>query len=174
MKKIIATAISFIIMIMLITVTNVNATTGSTLADELCNIGTKYGLSSSDKIKIKRYLADNPVTDEQANQIMEKVNQAVKIMEDAGTTDVNQLTKAQKNQLKTIANEAASIIGLTLTYRNGTVEIYKDGKLIEVITFRDGKLAYTGENNNTIIGITSVAVIALATTFILRKKIANA
>ena len=152
---------------------NVNATTSSTLADELCNLGSKYGISSSDKIKIQRYLADNPVTDEQANQVMKKANEAVQIMEEAGTTNVNQLTKAQKNRLKTVANEGASIVGLTLTYKNGTVEIYKSGKLIEVITFRDGKLAYTGNNQETAIVIITVAVVALVTSFILRKKIAN-
>lgn len=171
MKKIIATAILFIMMVMFITTINVEAATSSTLADDLYNLGAKYGVSSSDKIKIKRYLVDNPVTNDQANQIMEKANEAVKIMEEANATNVNQLAKEQKNKVKTIANEAASIVGLTLTYKNGTVEIYKNGKRIEVITFRDGKLAYTGNEGYAFIILTSV--VALATSFIVRKKFAN-
>lgn len=174
MKKIIAIAISFIIIVTTITISNVEATTSSTLADDLYNMGAKYGLSTSDKIKIQRYLVDNPVTNEEANQIIAKANEAVSIMEEAGTTNVKKLTKAQKNKLKTVANEGASIVGLTLTYKNGTVEIYKNGKLIEVITFREGKLAYTGNNQATAIVITTVAVVALVTTsFIRRKKFAN-
>lgn len=173
MKKIIATAILLIMMVAFFTVVDVNAATSSTLADDLYNLGAKYGVSSSDKIKIKRYLADNPVTNDQANQIMAKANEAIKIMEEAKVTNVNQLTKEQKNKLKTIANEAASIVGVTLTYKNGTVEIYKNGKRIEVITFSNGKLAYTGNDGHTIIAITSIAVVALTASFIVRKKFAN-
>lgn len=172
MKKVIAVAI-LIIMIMMFGVSNVEAATSKTLANELYNIGAKYGLTSSDKIKIERYLADNPVTDGQANQVIAKANEAVKIMENAGTTDIKKLTKAQKNNLKTIANEAASIVGVTLTYKNGTVEIYKNGKLLEVITFREGKLAYTGNKSPVIVITSLIAVVALTTSIIVRKKIAN-
>ena len=71
MKKLISIAILFIMVAMLAT-TIVNAATSSTLADELYALGSKYGMTSQDKVKIERYLADNPVTDAQANQVMEK------------------------------------------------------------------------------------------------------
>lgn len=173
MKKLISIAILFVMVAMLAT-TMVNAATSSTLADDLYALGSKYGMTSADKVKIERYLADNPVTDEQANQVLAKAQEAVKVMEDAGVTDVTKLTNEQKNQLKTIANEAASIVGVTLTFKNGTVEVYKDGRRIEVITFRDGKLAYTGNNVNLVLVVSSVAVVALATGFVVRKKFANA
>lgn len=173
MKKLISIAILFVMVAMLAT-TMVNAATSSTLADDLYALGSKYGMTSADKVKIERYLADNPVTDEQANQVLAKAQEAVKVMEDAGVTDVKSLTTEQKNQLKSIANEAASIVGLTLTFKAGTVEIYKDGKLIETITFNNGKLAYTGNNVNLVLVVSSVAVVALATGFVVRKKFANA
>ena len=173
MKKLITITILFIMVAMLAT-TIVNAATSSTLADELYALGSKYGMTSQDKVKIERYLADNPVTDAQANQVMEKAKEAVKIMEEAGTTDVSKLTTEQKNKLKTLANEAASIVGLTLTFKSGTVEIYKDGKLIEVLGLENGKLAYTGNNVNVVLVVSSVAVVALAAVIVARKKFANA
>ena len=79
----------------------------------------------------------------------------------------------KKAQLKTLASEAASIVGATVSFKADTVEIYKDGKLIETIGNNSGKLAYTG-NNNIALVVSSIAVIALASVAIARKKLANA
>ena len=95
-------------------------------------------------------------------------------MEAAGTTNINDLTSEQKDQLKALANEAASIIGLTLVFKSGTVEMYKDGTLIETLGLESGKLAYTGNSVNTVLVVSSVAVVALAAGLIARKKFANA
>lgn len=174
MRKLIASIILFVMVATLAT-TVVRATTASTLAEDLYKIGAKYGMTSAHKVKIERYVSDNGVTNSQAEQVMAKANEAVKVMEAAGTTDFNKLTAEQKNQLKTIANEAASIVGLTLTFKNGTVEIYKDGKRIEALGFNSGKLAYTGNNVNLVLVVSSVvAVVALAAGFTIRKKFANA
>lgn len=172
MKKLASIAIIFV-MVAILATTVVNAATSSTLANELYALGSKYGMTTADKVKVERYLADNPVTDDQANQVMAKANEAVKIMEEAGTTNVSELTTEQKNKLKTLANEAASIVGLTLTFKSGYVEIYKDGKPIETIGLENGKLAYTGNNVNVVLVVSSVAVVALAVGIIARKKFAN-
>ena len=172
MKKILSIAIVFVMVAVLAT-TAVNAATSSTLANDLYTIGSKYGMTSADKVKIERYLADNAVTDEQANQVLAKANEAAKIMEEAGVTNYKDLTADKKNELKTIANEAASVLGLTLTFKSGNVEVYKDGKLIETISSKDGKLAYTGNNTAIAIAVSSIAVVALAAGLVARKK-ANA
>ena len=155
------------------TITGVNATTNDNLADTLYNIGSKYGMTKSDKVKIERYLADNPVTESEANAIVAKANEAAKIMDEAGVTDFSKLSEDKKAEIKSIANQAASIVGVTLTYKSGSVEIYKDGKLIETVTNNNGKLAYTG-NNNIVLVVSSIAVIALASVAVARKKLANA
>lgn len=174
MKKFLSMIITFLVIAILAT-TVVNATTSATLADELYALGSKYGMTSADKIKIERYLADNTVTDEQANAVMEKAREAAKIMDDAGETNVNELTKDQKNQLKSKANEAASILGLTLTFKSGTVEVYKNGKLIETLGVNNsGKLVYTGNNTNAILVVSSIVAVALTAGFVARKKFANA
>ena len=172
MKKLLTISI-LAVMLVLMTITGVNATTNDNLADTLYNIGSKYGMTKSDKVKIERYLADNPVTESDANAIVAKANEAAKIMDEAGVTDFSKLSEDKKAEIKSIANQAASIVGVTLTYKSGSVEIYKDGKLIETVTNNNGKLAYTG-NNNIVLVVSSIAVIALASVAVARKKLANA
>lgn len=152
----------------------VNATTTSTLAEELYAKGQKYGITTADKVKIERYLSENPVTEEQANKIIEKANEAVAIMEKAGITNYDKLTTAQKDELKSIATSAADIIDVKLVFKKGYVEIYNNaGKLIETVGENNGKLAYTGNNVNVVLTTSVIAIIALAIT-VVSKRYANA
>ena len=153
----------------------VSAATTETLADELYVKGKKYGMTTADKVRIERYLSENPVTDEQANQIMSKADEAVAVMENAGVTNYNKLTQDKKSELKTIAKETADIVGAKLEFKSGSVEIYDaNGKLIETVAQNNGKLAYTGNNSvNVVLTVSVIAMIALAIT-VGGKKIANA
>ena len=172
MKKLLSISI-LALMLILMTVTGVNAANNDSLANDLYNIGAKYGMTKADKVKIERYLADNPVTESEANSIVAKANEAAKVMEAEGTTDYKKLPEAKKSELKKLASDAASIVGATVSFKANSVEIYKDGKLIETIGNNSGKLAYTG-NNNTVLVVSSIAVIALASVAVARKKLANA
>ncbi len=172
MKKTIVCAILFVMLVCVAT-TFVSATTSSELAAKLYDMGSKYGVTSADKVKMERYLADNPVTEEQANKIVAEAEAAVKVMEDAGKTSYKDLSDADKATLKTKANNAASVLDVSLTFKKGSVEVYKEGKLIETITSKDGKLAYTGNNYGVVLAVSSIAVVALAAGLVARKK-ANA
>ena len=173
MKKVLTIAILFVMVAMLAT-SVVNAATTSELVDKIYSMGEKYGLTSADKVRLERFLADNPVSEEEADQLIAKAEAAVKVMEDAGVTSVSELTTAQKNQLKSIANEAADIVGVTLVFSSSKVEIYKDGKLVETVTANDDKLAYTGNSINAVLVVSSVAIIALAAVIVAKKRLANA
>ena len=130
-------------------------------------------MTSADKVKVERYLSENTVTDEQANAIVAKADEAIAVMEAAGTTDYSKLTDAQKDQVKSIANSAADIIDVKLVFKKNTVEIYNNaGKLIETIGNNNGKLAYTGNNVNVVLTTSVIAVIALAIT-VATKRILN-
>lgn len=146
MKKLLTISILTAIII-LSAVTGVNATTGATLADELYAKLSKYGMTSADKVKVNRYVADNKVTEDQANSVMAKANEAVKVMENAGVTNYAKLTDAQKEEVKSIAKEAAKIVDVTLVFGKEEVKIYKNGKLIDVVGEKDGKLVYTGSKD---------------------------
>ena len=148
-----------------------NAATTATLADELYSKGSKYGMTSAAKVKIERYLSENTVTDEQANAIVAKADEAIAVMEAAGTTDHSKLTDAQKDKLKSIANSAAAIIDVKLVFKKNTVEIYDNaGKLIETIGQNNGKLAYTGNNVNVVLTTSVIAIIALAITVATKRN----
>lgn len=162
-NKMLAIAL-IVIMLMMTFATAVFATTSDELGSKLYAKGEKYGMTSADKVKIERFLSENPVTDAEADAILAKADEAIAIVEESGVTDLSKLTTAQKNQLKEIAKSAAEIVNVTLVFKTSSVEIYKDGKLIETVTANNGKLAYTGNNLNMILVVSTISIIALAIT----------
>ena len=174
MKKTLIVSILMAI-ILLACASVVNATTSSTLADELYAKGKKYGMTSADKVKIERYLSENTVSDEKANQIISKADEAIAVMEKAGVTSYDKLSQAEKSKIKTIAKEAAVVVDVKLVFKSGSVEIYNnEGKLIETVAHNNGKLAYTGNNSvNVVLTVSVIAIIALAIT-VGGKKFASA
>lgn len=169
MKKFLTVSLLFVMLVMAFA-TGVNAATSATLADELYAKGAKYGMTTSDKVKVERYLAENKITDAEADAVLAKADEAIAVMQSAGTTDYNKLTKAQKEQVKSIATAAAEIVDVKLVFGTKTVSIYnKDGKLIETVTNNSGKLAYTGNNINVVLVVSIVAIIALAITVVAKR-----
>lgn len=174
MKKVLTIA-TLCVMLVMAFATIANAATSAELADKLYEKGAKYGMTAADKVRVERYLSENPVTDAQADAVLAKADEAIAVMEKAGVTDYTKLTTAQKNEIKAIAQAAAELIDVKLVFKTGTVEIYnKDGKLIETVSLNGGKLAYTGNNVNTVVGVSAVAIIALAIGVVTKKRIANA
>ena len=181
MKKVISILLLFLVMATMSTVGN--ATTTDTLAEELYSIGKPYGLREEDKVRIERYLSDYEVTNEQATKVVEKAKKMVEIFKKADAKSVKELTKSERDEFISISNQIADILGLKLEFniktggKGSTVKIYKDGKLIEIVTLVNSetdKLAYTGNNTNILLVVSSVAVIALLAGIAVRKKFANA
>ena len=173
MKKTLTIAL-LVVMAIMAFATVVNAATTSTLADELYSKGAKYGMTSADKVKIERYLAENKVTDAQADKILVKADEAIAVMEKAGVTSYNKLTDSQKSEIKSIATEAAKEVDLKLVFKTRSVEIYNaDGKLVETISNTNGKLAYTGNTLNIALVASVISIVAVAAV-VARKKLVNA
>ena len=174
MKRLFAVTILFVVL-MTVLATSVNAVSTSEMIEKLYQMGQPYGMTQADKVKMERFFADNPVTEAQADQIIAKGEEAVALMQAAGTTNYKELTTEQKNQLKSIATSAADLINVKLVFKTGAVEIYdQDGKLIETVTENNGKLAYTGNNINVVLVVSVIAIIALAITVVAKRKFANA
>ena len=173
MKKIISIALLIVVLLGTLAV-NVNAATTDSV-NEIYTIGSKYGMTSADKVKIERYLKENPVTDAQANEILTKADEAIAVMEKAGVTNYDKLTKAQKNEIKSVATEAAKIVDLKLVFNKKSVAIYnKDGKLVETVSNTNGKLAYTGNVVNVVVLATTVVALVAVSAVVARKRIVNA
>lgn len=172
MKKVVSL---LILIVMIIGVASVVCATSSLeLAGKLYEIGKPYGMTTANKVRIERYLKENPVTDEVANKVVAKMEEGAKVFKDADATKYSELSDSEKEEVKSIANEVATIMGLTLKFKAKEVEIYKDGELIEVVHYDSNKFLYTGNNVNTILVVSSTVVIALVAGFALRKKFANA
>lgn len=171
MNKTIKVVLITIIALLAIT-TIVNAATPSEeLVSYIKSQGGKY-ITDSHIVKIERYLKDYPVSETEKNQLKEKIDAAKAIVDQSGVNNLKNLSKADKEKLKTIANEAAAIVNVNLVFKKDSVEIYKNGKLIENIYFNE-KLSSTG-SQISILEVSSVAIIALATVAFLVRKNANA
>ena len=171
MRKVLTVAIVFV-MLMAVAVTVVNASSVSTLPDELYAIGQKYGMTAKKKADMESYLADHSLSNAECDRILALAQQADQIMKDNNTTNFKTLPADVKEQLKSLANQAADIAGVTLNFKSNDIEVYQNGELIEVISgsSASGKLAYTG-NDNVALVVSSIAVIALAaTTMIVATK----
>ena len=158
----------------------VKATTHSELLDYLMKshkiAGKDVSISEENKVKIKRYLSENTLTDEQATKIKAKVDEGIALMERAGVSDPAYLSVSDKVKLIDIGKDAAAVAGLTLVVdsNNDSIEIYKNGTLIESASTTPGKLVQTGTTHYSYVIIPSIAIIAVAVALVVRKKRVNA
>lgn len=170
MKKTLTIALLFVLVAM--TATTVSATATDDLVAFLSQTftvaGEKVQLSATEKVKVERYLAENPVTDEQVVAVKAKVNETIAYVE--SIADQEELTDAQKNKLVSLANETASILGLTVSYNatDKAISVYQNGKLVESISL-DASLAQTGGINVVYVVLPVVAIIAIAAALVARK-----
>lgn len=139
MKKLLSTMlIAVVAMIMLGTVSK------ATTKDELKNYlftqkdftGTNLIMQDEDKVKFERYLSTHDVTDAQAGEIKNIIEQARAYMNKDGAKSPNKVSsKEKKKELFEYAKKVASVLGLTVTYNasDETLDIYENGKHIETI-----------------------------------------
>lgn len=177
MKKVFK--ITLIVAILLICCATVaHAATNSDVVSYLKKSHTVAGktvkLSDANALKVDKYFSTYPVSSENADKIIAKVDEGIALMNAAGVSDPNKLPKAQKDKLLSIAQEAAQLAGATLTFNSTdkTIDIYVNGVLFDQISTKSGNtLVQTGADYSYIVyTIAAVAVIAVASVVIYRKK----
>lgn len=181
MKKVLRILLVFALILVCYTTVAKAATTDELIAyasKTFTIAGKQVKLTDGDLIKVKRYIKENPVTESEADRIIAKADQIISIMNAEGVSNPTKLSKSKKDEVLKIAQEAAEITGATLTYdsTNKSITVYKNGKKFESISLGNYKLVQTGSDNTAyvVLGATGVvAVIAIATITIYRKKRAN-
>lgn len=180
MKRLLKVTLAFVLVVLFYTTVAKAATTDELIAyasKTFTIAGKQVKLSDADVLKVKRYLSENPVTSSDADKIIAKAEQIISIMRAEGVADITKLSKAKKDEVLKIAQEAAAITGATLTYdsTNKAIAVYKNGKKVESLSLQNYKFVQTGSDNTmyVVIPTVTVAVIAVATVVILRKKKAN-
>ena len=167
-----------VVLLLILATTIVSANAGEELLAELSKTYTVGGkeltISSADKVKIERYLAEHEITEAQKNTLLEKLNGIIDIMNSENVSDPAKLSKENKEKAIKLAEEGASAINLKLVADtvSNTIKIYdNNGKLVETAKIENGKLAYTGNNSYIYVVAPVVALIAIATFAIVRKKV---
>ena len=169
MKKILAISILAMVVLMLVC-TVVKATTQSELEEYLLGSvtinGKEVSLTSAEKKQVKDYLASHKLTDAQATTIKTKVDECINVMKKAGVTQVQNLKTADKQKLLSLAQEAASAVGLKVDMTTGVVT---DEAGNVVFTLTKGKLVQTGSSNIAYVVIAGLAIIAVVGTVVYKK-----
>jgi len=169
----VAKVFALVLFMVLALATAVNASANEDLLKELSKTytvgGKEISISAADKVKIERYLADNPVTEAEKDTIISKLNAIVDIMNSENVSDPGKLSAAKKTEAMNLAKEAASAIDLKLVMdtNTNTIDVYNaEGKLLESAKIEQGKLSYTG--NSSIVYVV-VAIIAVAAVVAVKK-----
>lgn len=100
------------------------------------------------------------ISDEQKAQLTAKIDEATKVLQDNGTTDLASLPKTVRSQLVTLAQDAAKIVDLTLTYDNGSKTITIVDKAGTVVAKIENVVKTTGADTTAAV-MTAVTLIAL-------------
>lgn len=172
----VAKLFALVLFMVLALATAVNASANDDLLKELSKTytvgGKEISISAADKVKIERYLADNPVTEAEKDTIISKVNAIVDIMNSENVSDPGKLSAAKKTEAMNLAKEAASAIDLKLVMdtNNNTIKVYDaEGKLLESAKIEQGKLSYTGNSSVAYVVAPVVAIIAVAAVVAVKK-----
>lgn len=192
MKKVFSTIlIALVAMLMLGTVSM--ATTEAELEEYLYSVhevgGAKVQIRDTDKVKLEKFFKENKITDAQATEVKEIIDNALKLMNDDGAASPEKIsTVAKKQELLEYARKVASILGYTVSY-DGTekrLDVYKDGTQVDSlywgvyvdengnkVSTTEPKLAQTG-STNYIYAIAAGVVLIAGIAYVVARKKANA
>ena len=147
-KSIVLTIVALVAILM-----STSVFAASSIAEEIYNKGKDYGVTKEHKVRMEKYFANNEITEEQKTAVLAKADEVIAIMDKAGVKDVTKLSTTDLNKVKSIVQEAAKIIGLTVKFesKGNSFTVMKGDKVVDVYIGDSGKkLIYTGSNTLTI------------------------
>lgn len=177
MKRTIIVSVIFVMLVMFAT-TTFAAT--STLAETIYSKGSAYGVTEYHKKQMNEYFTNNPVTAEQESFVLTKADECIAIMDKAGVKDVTKLSEGDLKSVQSKVQEAATKIGLTVTYEGSYVKVWKNGNLVAELLVKSSsngtattstqKFVYTGSNATLGMASAIVILISLAGVVKLRRN----
>lgn len=149
--------------------------------------GTKLVIRDTDKVKLERYFKSHKITDEQATKIQNIIDKAIKFMNDDGAKSPNKVsTKEKKKELFSYAEEAARVLGLSVTYdaSEERLDIYENGNFYDSLYWgvekktglvtTEPEYKKTGATNYNYVAVVGVMIIAGITFVFVRKRMLKA
>lgn len=99
--------------------TSVSAYTSADLANYITGShsisGSQFELQASEKQQVKDYLANNPLSDAQATEIKNLLDQAKNTISATGSSNLNQIPDSTKAQVVSLIKQAGNVAGLTVS-----------------------------------------------------------
>lgn len=179
MKKVLTISI-LVALVLMLACTVVKATTESELEAYIKQTHTIAGktvkLEADKVVVVERYLSTHDLTDEQATVVKAKIDEGKALLNKAGVADYTKLSRADKQQLLKIGQEAAKALGLTMTYNASEkrVEVFEGTKMLDSQPISKDILVQTGSNNIVYVVLAAVAIIAVAGVAVVSAKKARA
>lgn len=117
---------------------------------------------------VKEY--GDKITEKDLQTINDKIGEAVKIIENAKVTKIEDLSAAAKKELKDLVADVKANTSINVTYANGALVVYTpEGEVFEKVT---DLVKQTGTETNTIAILAGVSfVVMLAGAFVTVRKV---
>ena len=153
---------------------NVNAMTEESLKEKLTQAYTINGevvqANDSQVVEIERYLNKYEISSEDADYIAAKIDETVKIAQDAKASSFTELTTSERNQIIALIIDISNKTSVKVTLANdGKLTVYEeDGKTpFTVITDKDNGIKQTDSNKMFIVVASIISVFGVV--FVARK-----
>lgn len=175
MQKLLKISLVFVLLLLAVA-TTVNAISADDLVAYVTKAQEVAGkkvvlVSASQKVEIERYLSKNEVSESDLDYVKSKFDEAVKILNKAGTTDVKKLSSSVKDELIALVEDVSANTSIKATVNaNGTITVYNlDGTKFDTVT---PIIKQTGSTNYAYIPV--IAIVAVAIVFFTKKGLASA
>ena len=135
--------------------------------------GQTVGLNSQDIKKVESYLNQYPVSETDADKIIAKIDEGVALLQESGTIDVSKLSKATKEKLLGIAQDAAKIAGanLVLNSSDKALYLYKDNKKIDMFDLSSYNKGFRQTGSSNLIYVVIGGIVAIITAVVTYRRV---
>ena len=180
MKKTLAILGTIVLVLVLLTTVAKAATTQDVI--DFLSQPHKFGnttkqISAGKKKSLEQFLTvDRPITETEANAILTNAKAAIAVMNNAGTADLEKLSKADYAQVKSYVEQTEAALGdveFKIDTKNNIVVPYVNGVAKAPLPYGDD-LANTGDNYTAYIVASVLAIFAVATITLVKKNTVNA
>ena len=132
--------------------------------------GEYYSIDSDAKVLAERYLNQYEVSSKDADYIGERIDEAVKLIQDCGIADMKKMPKQTKEELKKLVEKVSANTSVKATVMKNSVVVYAPtgDKFAEV----DKLVKQTGIMNLNLIVI-SISLFIILSSILYFKKVIN-
>ena len=155
-------------------VTNASAMTEQELEKKMTQSyvinGSEFTISADNKVLLERYLNTYDVSEQDADYIATKVDEAVAIIKASGATNVDNLSVTAKNQLKSLVTDVSTNTAVKATVNNGSVVIYNpDGSSVFAEVNKLVKQTGTVNGNMNLAVTVSFGILLVGSLVVIKK-----